>query len=308
MEFIGWLKHKIIKNRNLKSRKKLRFNLKEITFSSFMIQGEAPRKTDCQDSYTIIDNHKEIFYALGIFDGHGNSGKEASNSASENFLKYFKDNQAKIQGFSTNTQKEGFMKKAFVSAERKMIKSGIDYDNSGTCALILLIHNNICSIANVGNGRAVLCRKNQDITAIELSWDQTASRKDERKRISDKGAKIQKLNYKGEWVGPLRIWKDEEGPGISITRSLGDIKAKKIGFISVPEIDHIILKKTDKFIIVASDGLWEVMTSAEAVGFVLKNSDVWENDNRIAEMLAREARNRWEYKNSNNLLKNRISD
>jgi len=37
-------------------------------------------------------------------------------------------------------------------------------------------------------------------------------------------------------VGPYRVWVDEEGPGIAITRTLGDLMAKKIGLISEPEI------------------------------------------------------------------------
>ena len=44
----------------------------------------------------------------------------------------------------------------------------------------------------------------------------------------------------------------------------------------------------------ASDGIWEVMTTAEAVGFVLHNKEFWENENKVASMLAKEARFWWE--------------
>ena len=67
-----------------------------------------------------------------------------------------------------------------------------------------------------------------------------------------------------------------------MTRTLGDIYSKKIGLISKPEIEHIKLKKSDQFIILASDGLWEVMSSAEAVGFVLHNKEHWENENKVS--------------------------
>jgi len=70
-------------------------------------------------------------------------------------------------------------------------------------------------------------------------------------------------------VGPLRVWADDEGPGIAMTRTLGDLQAKKIGLISEPEIESIELNPvTDKFIVIGSDGIWDVMTSAEVVGFV----------------------------------------
>jgi len=71
-------------------------------------------------------------------------------------------------------------------------------------------------------------------------------------------------------VGPYRVWEDEEGPGITITRTLGDFSAKRIGLISVPEIQQVELTQMDQFIIIASDGVWEVMSSGEAVGYCIE--------------------------------------
>jgi len=50
------------------------------------------------------------------------------------------------------------------------------------------------------------------------------------------------------------------------------------------------------------------MTSAEVVGFILKNEDVWTYDNRIAEKLAKEARLRWEENNTKSHFNNKIGD
>ena len=57
-----------------------------------------------------------------------------------------------------------------------------------------------------------------------------------------------------------------------------------------------------------SDGLWDVMSSAEAVGFILKNKEVWGYENKMAEMLAKEARSRWEDSNSKGMFNNKIGD
>jgi len=63
------------------------------------------------------------------------------------------------------------------------------------------------------------------------------------------------MEHEGKYVGPFRVWADEEGPGIAMTRSLGDFTAKGIGLISVPEINHLDLKRgEDKFIVAGSDG------------------------------------------------------
>jgi integrin-linked kinase-associated serine/threonine phosphatase 2C len=129
--------------------------------------------------------------------------------------------------------------------ERQMIKSGIDYNYSGTCANIIFIKDDICTISNLGDSRAVLCRINKDINAIEMSWDHKPTRKDEKARIITNEGRVEKLNYNGDWIGPYRVWIDDEGPGYGMTRTLGDTYSKKIGLISKPEIEHIKLKKSD---------------------------------------------------------------
>jgi integrin-linked kinase-associated serine/threonine phosphatase 2C len=58
-----------------------------------------------------------------------------------------------------------------------------------------------------------------------------------------------------------------------MTRSLGDLEGKKIGLISEPEIQHLELEETDKFIVIGSDGCWDVMSSAEVCGFVAQHAD-----------------------------------
>ena len=89
----------------------------------------------------------------------------------------------------------------------------------------------------MGNSRSVLCRHNEDINAIELSWDHIPTRKEEKERILESGGKVEKLNFNGEKLGPFRVWSNEEGPGFTMTRSLGNFNSKKIGVISEPEID-----------------------------------------------------------------------
>ena len=70
-------------------------------------------------------------------------------------------------------------------------------------------------------------------------------------------------------VGPYRVWIDEEGPGITMTRSMGDFAAKKIGLISEPEIQSIELTERDQFIVIATDGIWQQMGSGEVTGFLM---------------------------------------
>lgn len=64
---------------------------------------------------------------------------------------------------------------------------------------------------------------NKEKLAIELSYDHKPTRPDEKDRILRSGGKIEKLMHDGVPVGPYRVWADDEGPGIAMTRTLGDL-------------------------------------------------------------------------------------
>lgn len=104
------------------------------------------------------------------------------------------------------------LKDAFKFTEKKLEKSvsshtllinrfqGIDFSNSGTCAIAVLIKGKTCYIANLGDSRAVLFRTVQEKKtkkinklAIELSWDHKPTRPCEKERVKRKGGKIEKL-------------------------------------------------------------------------------------------------------------------
>lgn len=68
------------------------------------------------------------------------------------------------------------------------------------------------------------------------------------------------------------------------------------------------MKQRDKFIVIASDGVWDVMTSAEVVGFVLKYEPEWNKGNDVAEKLVREARRRWENMIEKKNFNNKVGD
>jgi serine/threonine protein phosphatase PrpC len=65
------------------------------------------------------------------------------------------------------------------------------------------------------------------------------------------------------------VWKDSDEPGLAMTRSIGDTCGKDIGIISTPIVQHFPRDvEKDQFLIMASDGVWDVMTNEEAVEFV----------------------------------------
>jgi serine/threonine protein phosphatase PrpC len=62
---------------------------------------------------------------------------------------------------------------------------------------------------------------------------------------------------------------DENVPGLAMSRSFGDRVAAQAGVISVPEIYETRVTMDDKFLIIASDGIWEFIPNDEAVEMVV---------------------------------------
>ena len=95
--------------------------------------------------------------------------------------------------------------------------------------------------------------------------------KKEADRIKQSGGRIRPMvDEDGCFVGPLRVYmKDKDLLWLAMTRSFGDYFASIAGTIATPEIKEHMLIPEDKFMILASDGLFEFMSSEE-VGNIIK--------------------------------------
>lgn len=133
----------------------------------------------------------------------------------------------------------------------------------GSTALSIVLYNkNKLKIMNLGDCRAVLCRDN---LAIPLTKDHKPYWDDEHKRILDLGGKVKRERGDDWRVGNL-----------SVSRAFGDLDLEK--YIShIPDIFGHTITSKDQFIIMACDGLWDVIENQDAVHFVnnnLKNTNI----------------------------------
>jgi len=78
-------------------------------------------------------------------------------------------------------------------------------------------------------------------------------------------------NERGDPVGPLRVWKDENGPGLAMTRSLGDTLGHSVG-INATAVCYDFPRDiaTDRFIVIGSDGIWDTMSNEQVSKFLEK--------------------------------------
>ena len=147
--------------------------------------------------------------------------------------------------------------------------SSIIIDLSGSTLTSLFIQKNKLYICNVGDSRTVLAKNNSDnfgpLIAVPLSEDHKPELPVENERINNMGGRVdQYKDGKGDKAGPYRVWvKHGEYPGLAMSRSIGDQIAKSVGVICDPDIREIDIDKDDKFIIIASDGLWEFLSNEE---------------------------------------------
>ena len=145
--------------------------------------------------------------------------------------------------------------------------------SGSTCVSVIYTPERLI-VPNIGDSRAVLGRfdsETKKYKAIDLSRDHKPTEKDEAKRIIENDGRIQPFTEEGEFVGPQRVWiKDEEVPGLAMTRSFGDRVAATVGVMSEPEIKEFNFEDGDKFMIIASDGIWEFISSQECVDIVSK--------------------------------------
>ena len=244
-----------------------------------------------------------IFIFLGVCDGHGVVGHEVSDFLRNNLPKELsksldhKDLETKDIKLKKNIF--NVIESTFIKINNMLIddESINSYFSGTTCVSVIYTPKKLIC-ANVGDSRAVLGRYDKHTkkwAPIELSRDHKPTEPDEAKRILNRGGRIKPFidEVTGEEFGPQRIWvKNEEVPGLAMTRSFGDRVAASVGCISLPEIKEFDFDEGDKFLILASDGIWEFIESEECINIIGK----YYNNNNIEEcckFLYAESKKRW---------------
>lgn len=216
------------------------------------------RRESNEDAHSIILNRKGKFNnfasvsLIGIFDGHG--GHQVSRILPNVLPNYFMDKRV------TYPLSETYVNNVFEYVQ-KMLKTKhkkFSKQVGSTSLLSIFFHKNksdYLQVINLGDSRCVLSKNK---IAIPLSKDHKPMWPEEKARILKLGGQ---LRVDGN---ELRI-KD-----LSVSRSLGDADAEP--YVShIPDLFTYKITKEDQFIIMACDGLWDVVDSQDAVNFVLSH-------------------------------------
>lgn len=171
----------------------------------------------------------------------------------------------------------------------------------GTTAACVWIHEGTLYAANVGDSRVVLCRGG---AAVPVTRDHKPHDATEKKRILAAGGEVRPVFrekpgyccFQPKWMpqGADRLWPG----GFSVSRALGDIdykephrgKVSAVTLLPHPEVSVTRLTKEDSFVVLGTDGLFDVMTSEDVCEYIRKETRKKGcNVERLAERLANRA-------------------
>jgi serine/threonine protein phosphatase PrpC len=259
------------------------------------------RRKKNQDFYIIEKNINNIsgFNLFAILDGHGVNGHMVSQFASKLLIKKFTNITKK---FNDTESIYNFLKKSdyqkiidiFLEIDKQIMdQKNFDITLSGTtcCLVIQLYEHIICP--NIGDSRAILIFDENKI--FELSHDSKPEVPEETKRINLMGGIVDRfVNTDGEKTGPYRVYiQDSDQPGLAMSRSFGDKKAKFCGVIPFPDIIEYTLNNESKYMVICSDGVWEFLSNED----VMKIGNKYYRQNNINEFctqLLKKSTEMWE--------------
>ena len=273
-------------------RKESKSNASNVTYNPFNASGwlknfavtthpgvdkTGNQKTN-QDSFVFKTNVNGInnFNIFGVMDGHGPQGHFVSQFASK-FIPFQIMNHREIKKLTDpediyqklKYNEYEIINQIFLETDNQLERVNFDATESGcTCVLVIHIGSHIIC-ANTGDSRAILVLDSMgqnninDFYEVPLSYDYKPEMPEEKQRIELCGGVVEQLkNKNGEGVGPYRVWVKEGGyPGLAMSRSIGDLIGKKLGVIPNPGILEYDLNESVKFIVVASDGIWEFISN-----------------------------------------------
>eukprot|EP00828_Plagiopyla_frontata_P010808 TRINITY_DN1586_c0_g1_i2.p1 TRINITY_DN1586_c0_g1~~TRINITY_DN1586_c0_g1_i2.p1 ORF type:complete len:261 (-),score=52.08 TRINITY_DN1586_c0_g1_i2:65-847(-) len=223
-----------------------------------------------EDEFLFYDNifgdHNSCIIAL--FDGHG--GRETVENIIKNFKSMFES-----QGFKEHLSKIDELKELFsrffqqINFLLKADEERMIYETCGATGTIILIYtyNNErrLHIANIGDSECFLF--DDEKISYPLTYKHKATDDNEKKRILDGGGIIQNNR-----INSL----------LMISRAFGDLILENHGVLAEPAQENIKLRTGFHYLVLASDGLWDVFNDKDEIGTYLDQKKKTED---IAEIL-----------------------
>lgn len=209
---------------------------------------------------------------FGVFDGH--AGPKVAKYSAEHLQKTITDSfpTSDISSLKSTVIEES-IKSGFLKLDDSMRDDWVSgKDRSGTTAIVTLITPSEIIFANCGDSRGIMCKNRQVHFA---TMDHKPYNEAERDRIEKAGGTVMMQRVNGS---------------LAVSRALGDFDYKRSVDVGAceqlvspePEVTFISRHdKDDQFLILACDGIFDVMSNDEVVDFVLRKLDVVDDLSKI---------------------------
>ena len=282
-----------------------------------------------QDAFLIVnelggDPEVALF---GVFDGHGRNGHLVSYFAKcvlpgilsreiDGIRTAAIEEQAQAQKRSPSKAAVSHGEVAAILSDacetlQRMLEEQDKFDcqSSGSTAIFSVVAYGTVYMANVGDSRALLAHvtekestgvhDREKLVVVPLSVDQVPNVREERDRVEKSGGVVRRDedSLTGE-KGPFRVWRrDLAGPGLAMSRSIGDVAAHQIGVSALPVVMQYRLSEADRLLIISTDGVWDMLDNAEVVDMAARASGDCKGDPAYAAaQVCQTAQRAWEFK------------
>ena len=199
---------------------------------------------------------------IAVFDGHG--GAAVSSVANESLVPFFRSALGSGRAASTVA---AALRSALASIEERCSALGSKAAKCGSTAAVLALTPQLIVAANLGDSRAVLVRRSAPRMPIALTLDDKPDRMDEKIRVEAAGG----VSTPESARDCARVGHANVRFRLAMSRALGDFSLKlpswvpKPILLSTPTLTAISLRPgDDELLIVASDGVWDVLTNEQA--------------------------------------------
>lgn len=266
--------------------------------SVFSKRGEKGVNQDCAIVWEEFGCQEDLMFC-GVFDGHGPWGHFVAKSVRQSMpssllcnwqetlaltsLDSDFDLESDKEASRFDVWKQSYLRTCTIIDKELEQNRGLDSFYSGTTALTVVKQGELIVIANVGDSRAVLATTLDDgtLTPVQLTVDFKPGLPQEAERIAQCNGRVFCLS---DEPGVHRVWlPNGETPGLAMSRAFGDHCVKDFGLISEPEVTQRHITSRDQFIVLATDGVWDVISNQEAVEIVSSTPEQEKSAKRLVE-------------------------